>query len=254
MNRFNRSSNPAFRSDIFERFQTAYGTRTMTIQGATNKALFLLLLAFVAASFTWRMTHENPGTALNLMMLGGMGGFITAMITTFFVSAARFTAPIYAVFEGLLLGAISAVYSQHYGTNSAYGGIVIQALLLTFMTAGGMLFLYRTGIIKVTERFKAGLISAMIGLLFSYFFSFILGIFGLVSPIFSAGPIGIVISLALVVLAALNLVLDFDVIVKGEQLGASEHFEWYAAFGLLVTLIWLYVEFLNLLIKLQRRD
>lgn len=253
MSRFTRSSNPTLRPEIFERFQATAGGRTMTVNGATNKTFFLLLLAFVAASFTWRMTHANPGIAMSLMMLGMIGGFITALVTVFSVGSARFTAPLYAVFEGLFLGAISAVYNQ-FDVNPAYGGIVTQALLLTFITAGGMLFLYRTGMIKATERFRAGLISAMIGLIFTYLFSFILSLFGLVPPIFSSGPIGIGFSLIVVAIAALNLILDFDVIVKGEQAGAPEHFEWYAAFGLLVTLVWLYIEILHLLAKLQRRD
>lgn len=249
MSRFTRSSNPALKPEMFERFQAgAANSRTMTVNGTTNKTFFLLLLAFFAASFTWRMTSENPGLAQSLMMVGAIGGFIIALITIFSVGSARFTAPIYALFEGLFLGAISAYF------NMAYPGIAVQALLLTFITAGGMLFLYRTGIVKVTEKFRAGLIAATMGLVFAYLFSFILSLFGLMPPIFASGIIGIVFSLVVVTIAALNLVLDFDVIVKGEQAGAPEQFEWYAAFGLMVTLVWLYVEILILLAKLQRRD
>lgn len=248
MSRFTRSSNPTLRPEIFERYQMGSSANTMTVSGAINKTFLLLVLAFFAASFTWRMTHTNPGMAQSLMMLGIIGGFITALITVFSVGSARFTAPIYAVFEGLFLGSISAIY------NMVYSGIVVQALLLTFITAGGMLFLYRTGIVKVTERFRAGIMAATMGLVFAYLFSFILSLFGLVPPIFSAGPIGIVFSLVVVAIAAFNLVLDFDVIVTGSKAGAPEYFEWYAAFGLLVTLVWLYIEILHLLAKLQRRD
>ncbi len=245
---YDRSSNPTLKPEIFEGYQGASNARTMTVEGATNKTFFLLLLAFAAASFTWRTTYENPGMAQSLMVLGIFGGLITALITCFSIGSARFTAPLYAVFEGLFLGAISAVY------NAAYGGIVIQALLLTFITAGGMLFLYRTGIVKASDKLRAGLLSAMIGLIFAYLFSFILSLFGLVPPIWGSGVIGIAFSLVVVTIATLNLVFDFDVIVKGAKAGAPEHFEWYAAFGLMVTLVWLYVEILNLLAKLQRRD
>ncbi|MFZ5949848.1 MAG: Bax inhibitor-1/YccA family protein [Candidatus Rifleibacteriota bacterium] len=249
MSRFTRSSNPTLRPEIFENYQTqASGSRTMTVNGAANKTFFLLLLAFVAASFTWRMTLENPGTAYSLMMLGLIGGFITALITCFSIGSARYTAPVYAVFEGLFLGAVSAVY------NFRTEGIVLQALFLTFATAGGMLFLYRTGIVKVTEKFRAGLMAATMGVFFTLLFSFVLSMFGLVPPIYAGGVVGIIINLIIAGIAALNLILDFDVIVRGAEVGAPEHFEWYAAFGLLVTLVWLYLEILRLLASLQRRD
>lgn len=249
MRRYTRSSNPTLRPEVFERYQaTSAASDAMTVSGTINKTFFLLLIAFFAASFTWRMGHSNPGMAQSLMIVGAIGGLILAIITCFSVSSARFTAPLYAGFEGLFLGAISAIY------NMAYGGIVTQALLLTFVTAGGMLFLYKTGIIKVTEKFKAGIIAATMGIFFAYLFSFLLSLAGLVPPVQSAGPIGIVFSLVVVGIAALNLTLDFDVIVKGSQAGAPKHFEWYAAFGLMVTLVWLYIEILNLLAKLNRRD
>lgn len=247
MSRFDRTSNPAFKSEYFESVFTGQ-SRAMTVQGTINKIAFLLLLLVVSASFTWRMTYEAPGGAQSLMLLGLIGGFITAMITIFSPAKARYTAPVYALFEGLLLGAISALY------NIAYQGIVLQAMLLTFATLGGMLFLYKTGIVKPTESFKAGLMTAMTGLFFGLLFSFVLSMFGLTSPIYAGGPVGIVISLVIVVIAALNLILDFDMIVKGEANNAPEHFEWYAAFGIMVTLIWLYLEILRLLASLQRRD
>ncbi|GAB4282655.1 MAG: Bax inhibitor-1/YccA family protein [Candidatus Rifleibacteriota bacterium] len=248
MSRYTRSSNPTLRPEIFERYQATAGGNAMTVSGAINKTFFLLVMAFFAASFTWRSTFSNPGMAQSLMMLGIIGGFITALITCFSVTSARFTAPIYAVFEGLFLGSVSAVISLYHPLGTT---LVTQALLITFLIAGCMLFLYRTGIVKVTEKFRAGIIAATFGLVFAYLFSFILSMFGLITPISSTGVIGIVFSLVVVVIASLNLVLDFDVIVKGAQSGAPEYFEWYAAFGLLVTLVWLYIEVLNLLIKLQ---
>ncbi|MGM0599504.1 MAG: Bax inhibitor-1/YccA family protein [Candidatus Rifleibacteriota bacterium] len=245
MSRFSRTSNPAMKPEIFERAGTGQ-TNAMTINGATNKSFFLLLLLFVSASFTWRMAYANPASVQGLMLLGIIGGLITAIITIFSPSSARFTAPVYAGFEGLAIGGISAIYNQ------AYGGIVLQAILLTFFTAGAMLFLYRSGIIRVTEKFRTGIIAATMGIAFTYLISFVLSMFGLVPPIFSSGPMGIIFSLVVVVIAALNLILDFDVIVKGAQAGAPAYFEWYAAFGLLVTLVWLYLEILRLLSYLNR--
>lgn len=247
MSRFDRTSNPAFKSEYFESAFTGQA-RAMTVQGAINKIAFLLLLAVVAASFTWRMTYESPLSAQSFMILGLIGGFITALITIFSPAKARYTAPVYALFEGLLLGAISALY------NLAYQGIVLQAMLMTFATLGGMLFLYKSGIVRPTERFKAGMMTAMTGLLFGLLFSFLLSLFGFASPLYSGSPVGIIISLVIVVIAALNLILDFDMIVKGEANNAPEHFEWYAAFGMMVTLIWLYLEILRFLALLQRRD
>lgn len=247
MSNFDRTSNPAFKSEYFERAFTG-NSQAMTVQGTINKIGFLMILLLAAASFTWKMTHEAPMMAQSLMILGGLGGFITALITIFSPSSARFTAPIYAVFEGLLLGAISALY------NMASSGLVMQAMLLTFMTLGGMLFLYTSGIVKPTEKFRAGIMAATMGVFFAYLFSFVLSLLGFASPILSAGPMGIVISLVVVAIAAFNLILDFDMIQKGAANNAPETFEWYAAFGLMVTLIWLYLEILRLLSRLQSRD
>jgi len=191
------------------------------------------------------------------MMAGLIGGFIMAIITVMAPSKARFTAPIYAVFEGLLLGSLSAMVKLAAGTGPdglLAESIVMMAILLTITTLAGMLFLYKTGIVKVTEKFKAGIISATFGVFFAYLFSMILGWMGLVTPLHSTGLIGIILSLVVVAIAAFNLILDFDLIAKGAENSAPEHFEWYAAFGLMVTLIWLYIEILRLLLILQRRD
>lgn len=246
MSRFDRTSNPAFKSEYFEN-AFAEKSNTMTVQGTINKIAFLVILLVASASFTWKMTLEHQ-MSTSLLILGFAGSFITAMITIFSPKSARFTAPIYAVFEGLLLGSISAMY------NMQSDGLVVQALLLTVATLGGMLFLYKTEIIKPTERFKAGVIAATAGVFFAYLFSFILSWFGLISPITQAGPMGIVISLVIVVVAAFNLILDFDMIQKGAANNAPEYIEWYAAFGLMVTLIWLYLELLRLLSMLKNRD
>ncbi len=243
---FDRSSNPAFRSEYFQ--STAAAGQVMTVQGTINKIAFLMLLLIASGSFTWKMALEGVASLQSMMYLGIFGGLITALFTVFSPRNARFSAPIYAVFEGLALGGISGLF------HLAYQGIVLNAVMLTLATMFGMLFLYKTGIVKPTERFKAGVMSATMGVCFAYLFSFILSMFGLASPIHATGGVGIIISLVVVVIAALNLILDFDMIVKGAESGAPEHMEWYGAFGLLVTLVWLYLELLRLLAAMQRRD
>ncbi len=243
---FDRSSNPAFKEEYFQ--STAAAGNVMTVQGTINKIGFLMLLLIASGSFTWKMALEASSSVQSLMYLGIFGGLITALITTFMPRNARFTAPVYAVFEGLALGGISAFFHM------AYQGIVLNAVMLTLATLFGMLFLYKTEIIKPTEKFKAGVVSATMGVCFAYLFSMILGFFGLASPLHATGLVGIGISLVVVGIAALNLILDFDMIVKGADSGAPEYMEWYGAFGLLVTLVWLYLELLRLLAKFQRRD
>ncbi len=243
---FDRSSNPAFRSEYFQ--STAAAGQVMTIQGTINKIGFLMLLLIASGSFTWKMALEGVASLQSMMYLGIFGGLITALFTVFSPRNARFSAPIYAVFEGLALGGISGLFHM------AYQGIVLNAVMLTLATLFGMLFLYKTEIVKPTERFKAGVMSATMGVCFAYLFSFILSMFGLASPIHATGGVGIIISLVVVVIAALNLIIDFDMIVKGASSGAPEHMEWYGAFGLLVTLVWLYLELLRLLAAFQRRD
>jgi uncharacterized YccA/Bax inhibitor family protein len=243
---FDRSSNPAFRSEYFQ--STAAAGQVMTVQGTINKIGFLMLLLVASGSFTWKMALEGVASLQSMMYLGIFGGLITALFTVFSPRNARFSAPIYAVFEGLALGGISGLFHM------AYQGIVLNAVMLTLATLFGMLFLYKTEIVKPTERFKAGVMSATMGVCFAYLFSFILSMFGLASPIHATGGVGIIISLVVVVIAALNLIIDFDMIVKGASSGAPEHMEWYGAFGLLVTLVWLYLELLRLLAAFQRRD
>lgn len=243
---FDRSSNPAFRSEYFQ--STAAAGQVMTVQGTINKIGFLMLLLIASGSFTWKMALEGVASLQSMMYLGIFGGLITALFTVFSPRNARFSAPIYAVFEGLALGGISGLFHM------AYQGIVLNAVMLTLATLFGMLFLYKTEIVKPTERFKAGVMSATMGVCFAYLFSFILSMFGLASPIHATGGVGIIISLVVVVIAALNLIIDFDMIVKGASSGAPEHMEWYGAFGLLVTLVWLYLELLRLLAIMQRRD
>jgi uncharacterized YccA/Bax inhibitor family protein len=245
-----RSANPVLGNNTFTRFRTLAGAETMTIQGTVNKVFLMLLLVVAGAAYTWnRMDPENPAATNLYMILGGIGGFIAALVTVFKVNWSPFTAPIYAVLQGLFLGGISAML------NAQFPGIVINAVALTFGTLFALLFAYKSGLIKATENFRLGVVAATGGIFFTYLISFVLGLFGVnVGFIHSNGTFGIIFSLVVVVVAALNLVLDFDFIEKGAESGAPKFMEWYGAFGLMVTLIWLYIEFLRLLSKLSSRN
>jgi uncharacterized YccA/Bax inhibitor family protein len=173
---------------------------------------------------------------------------VVALITIFKKNLAPTTAPIYAVLEGLFLGGLSAMFEAQFS------GIAVQAIFGTFGTMGGLLLAYRTGLIKATENFRLGVFAATAGIALLYLVSFVMGFFGKSIPfIHQSGTFGILFSVFVVIIAALNLVLDFDFIEKGEEVGAPKYMEWYAAFGLLVTLVWLYVEMLRLLAKLRSR-
>jgi uncharacterized YccA/Bax inhibitor family protein len=183
------------------------------------------------------------------MILGLIGGFIVAMVTIFKQSWAPVTAPIYALLEGLVLGGISAI------TNARYPGIGIQAVGLTFGTLFVLLLAYSSGLIKVTDKMRLGIVAATGGIAVFYLLEMVLGFFGIhFTTINGAGPVGIVFSLFVVAIAALNLVLDFDFIERGVSVGAPKYMEWYSAFGIMVTLVWLYLEILRLLSKMRSRN
>jgi len=238
-----RTANPALREDTF-RPSARSSAKAMTIDGTVNKTGILILLLILSASFTW----SRPFASQGYMMIGAIGGLILAIITIFKKEWAGVTAPLYALAEGLFLGGISAMYEAQFP------GIVMNAVALTFGTLLCLLLAYKTGVIKATENFKLGVAAATGSVFLVYMISFVLGFFGISVPyLHSAGPIGIGISVVIVVIAALNLVLDFDFIEQGAQQGAPKYLEWYAGFGLLVTLVWLYLEILRLLSKLQRR-
>lgn len=245
-----RTANPALNAKTFDGFAHVDAERTMTIEGTVNRTGFLLLLVVLAASWTWRIFLEAGSGAVQPWMMGGMvGGLIFALITMFKKEWAPVTAPIYAILKGLLLGGLSAIY------NAQFQGIVVQALGLTFGTLMCLLLAYRSNLIRATENFKLGVVAATGGILLVYVATLVLGLFGVGIPyIHGNGIIGIGFSLFVVVIAALNLVLDFDFIEKGAEYGAPKYMEWYAAFGLMVTLIWLYIEILRLLSKLRSRN
>ena len=246
-----RSSNPVMTGKIFDKVGgVAAGSSVMTINGTVNKISLMLLLVIGAAAYTWNMvTGANPGNAGTLAVIGAIGGFIMALVTVFRPKSSPLTAPIYAILEGLFLGAISAII------NTAYPGVAFQAVLLTIGTLFTMLFLYRSGRIRATPRFRRGVMMATGAVFFAYLISWIMSLLGMpMGFIHSAGPLGILINLAIIVIAALNLILDFDFIEKGAQMAAPKYMEWYGAFGLMVTLIWLYIEFLRLLARFAGRD
>ncbi|HYG06874.1 MAG TPA: Bax inhibitor-1/YccA family protein [Stenotrophomonas sp.] len=252
-----RSGNPALKESTFLDLASGSVVRrdseVMTVSGTANKTGLLLLLAVLTAAFAWSQTLSPTGELLpaaRIYMLGGaIGGFIVAMVTIFKMNWAPVTAPLYALLEGFFLGAISAVFEARFN------GIVFQAVLLTFGTLFALLFAYRSGWIKATENFKLGVFAATGGIALVYLATMVLGLFGVRVPfIHESGLIGIGFSLFVVVIAALNLVLDFDFIETGAEQGAPKYMEWYGAFGLMVTLVWLYLEFLRLLSKLQSRN
>ena len=246
-----RSSNPAMTGRILEKVgMAATGSNVMTIVGTINKVGLMLLLVIAAAAYTWNMVMgADLGRAGTLAMVGAIGGFITALITIFRPKSSAISAPVYAILEGIFLGAISAVI------NARYPGVAFQAVLLTFGTLFTMLFLYRSGRIRATPRFRRGVMMATGAVFFAYLISWIMSLLGMsVGFMHSSGPLGILINLVIIVIAALNLIMDFDFIEKGSQMGAPKYMEWYGAFGLMVTLIWLYIEFLRLLSRFAGRD
>jgi uncharacterized YccA/Bax inhibitor family protein len=236
---------------IFEKAGTSpAGSSAMTINGSINKTGLMGLLVVAAAAYTWNMVMgADPGRAGTLATAGAIGGFIMALVTIFRPQSSAITAPLYAILEGLFLGAISAII------NAQYPGVAFQAVLLTIGTLFSMLFLYRSGRIRATPRFRRGVMMATGAVFFAYLISWIMSLFGIpVGFMHSAGPLGILINLVIIVIAALNLIMDFDFIEKGSRMGAPKYMEWYGAFGLMVTLIWLYIEFLRLLSRFSSRN
>src|SRR5579863_2417572 len=245
-----KTSNPAFAGKTFTGSGVAVGYGpTMTISGTVNKAGILMLCVIATAIYTWNQVAVNgPQSIGGYVMIGAFGGFIAAMVTVFKKEWSPITAPIYALLEGLFLGALSSVLELRYP------GIAIEAVAATFGTCFCMLLAYRSGLIRPTQKFTIGVIAATGGIAIVYFLSMILSLFHITVPgIFGSGPIGILFSLAVVVIASLNLILDFGMIEEGAHRGAPKYMEWYGAFGLMVTLVWLYLEIIRLLSKLRDR-
>ena len=259
-----RSGNPTLREATFEQYRGYESSSTMTLGGTVNKTFMLLLFVAATASYSWNLTGDwragieaaggagsvstaGGGVHPGVLMVGGsILGLIFAVATIFKKNWAPVTAPLYALSEGFMLGAISAL------AELKFPGIAFQATCMTFCTLFGLLLAYKSGLIRATENFKLGLFAAMSGIFMIYLVTWIVGFFGGSMPfIHSSGAMGIGFSAVVVVIAALNLVMDFDFIEHGAEIGAPKYMEWYGAFGLMVTLIWLYLEILRLLIKLN---
>jgi uncharacterized YccA/Bax inhibitor family protein len=243
------SNNPTLSEKIFNRSLADAHEGTMTVRGSINKFGFLMFMVIAGASYTWHLfTVSKPETMMTWMWVGLIGGLISGLIISFKPTTARYLAPAYAVLEGLMLGALSVIVNESVGKK--YPGIVVQAVGLTFAVALVMFLLYNFRIIKPTEKFKAVIMSATLGILLFYVVYWVLSMFGVNLPFMSwndASPLGIGINLFVIAIAALSLILDFERIETGEAMGAPKYMEWYGAFGLLVTMVWLYIQILKLL-------
>jgi uncharacterized YccA/Bax inhibitor family protein len=244
-----KSNNPILRSNPFAAAPALTLEGTMTVDGTVNKTGALMICVAVPAVWTWNLVRGGDLPLATLLLVAGViGGFITALVTIWKKQWSAVTAPLYALLEGLVLGGISAI------SEASYPGIAINAVILTIGTLVALLVGYRAGVLRATEGFKRGVFAATAGIALLYLVTIVLGFFHIQIPqIYAAGPIGIGFSLVVVVIAALNLVLDFDLIETGARQGAPKYMEWYGAFALMVTLIWLYMEILRLLSKLRSR-
>ncbi len=247
---FRRSGNPGLNDNTFARVpRVGFGEPTMTVQGAVNKSFLLLVVMMVCALWPWSQASAgNMQAVAPLMLIGLIGGFVLALIISFKPTTAPVLALPYAALEGVVLGAISAIFEQRYP------GIAIQAVGATFAVTLVMLTLYRTRVIRVTDRLRAVVMGATFGIMLLYAGAWLLSFFHVGVPFINgASPLGIGFSVVVVGIAAFNLLLDFDMIERGAAGGAPQYMEWYGAFGLMVTLVWMYVEMLRLLAKLQQR-
>jgi uncharacterized YccA/Bax inhibitor family protein len=257
-----RTSNPTLNRSIFERaeLESGHERNAMTVEGAAIKTLVLVGIVAVAGAFVWSqlVTQEAVENGVRLVVSHAVGGyvfagaivaFIVALVTMFRPQWSPVTAPLYALCEGAVLGAISALFE------TIYPGIVVQAVAATIGTLVVMMTIFATGLVAVTDRFRAGVIAATGAIFLVYLASMLLGFFGVHIPyIHESGLIGVGFSVVVVIIAALNLMLDFDQISTNARYGAPKFMEWYCGFSLLVTLVWLYLEILRLLAKLRNRN
>ncbi len=248
-----RTANPALNEGVWSRYadDSLEKSRRMTVGGTINRSLVLLGILAVPAVYTWKVFARDGVEAIIPFLAGGLiGGVVLALVTTFKAPWAAVTAPLYAIAQGFFLGGLSAL------VESRLKGVVFQSVTLTFCIFFAMLVLYSSRTIRATEKFRAGVLIATCGIGLVYLASWLLGIFAGVSIPFihEGGAIGIGFSLFVIVIAALNFVLDFDLIERGVAGGAPRYMEWFGAFGLLVTLVWLYIEVLRLLAKIRGRN
>jgi uncharacterized YccA/Bax inhibitor family protein len=246
-----KSGNPALNEKVFQNSLSVSGSEVMTEGGTLNKFFFLFLMVMASASFTWKAFYEGKNV-MPWMIGAAIGGLILAFVMAFRRQWSAYLAPAYGLLEGVFIGGVSAIYNNVFEKTAP--GIVTQAVLLTFGTVIAMYLLYRFRIIKVTDKFRSVIFIATAGIAVFYLLAMVLRIFNIdVALIHEGSTIGIVFSLVVVTVAALNLLLDFDMIEQGSKMGAPKYMEWYGAFALLVTIVWLYLEILRLLSKLASR-
>lgn len=244
-----RTSNPAVSKAVFQSAAAKELGGQMTIRGTINKSFLMLGLILISGALTWNAALAGATWIDGGLIGAAIIGFILALVTIFSPKTAHITAPLYALAEGVVLGAVSVMY------NSLYDGIVFQAVLLTIAVLLLMLLLYRTGVLRATPAFRRGVFVATGAVVLVYLAQWIMGMFNIgegIPMVNGSGTIGILFSLVVVGIAAFNLIIDFDNISEGEAMGAPKRYEWYGAFALMVTLIWLYLEILRLLGKLRR--
>ena len=248
--RFGKSSNPVLSKKRFENMQALSETHSepMTLNGTLNKTLIMFGLLLISGTFAWNLTKTATFNPMILIIGGAIGGLVVAIFTVMKPEKSPILAPVYALLEGLFVGAISARFTMFYS------GIVMQAIGLTLSILFIMLVLYRSGVLKATPKFKKGVFIATGGVAFFYIINLIAGFLGGGISLFNLGWMGIGISLVIIVIAAMNLIMDFDMIEKGIDSGQPKYIEWYASFGLMVTLIWLYLEILRLLALIAGRN
>ncbi len=242
-----KSGNPALSEKIFSNTLQQTGAEVMSVRGTINKFGLLMLMVIAGAVYTWNLYDQfKVPTMMTLMWIGLFGGLVTGLIISFKPTLAAYLAPVYGLLEGFFIGAISALINSAFAEK--YPGIIMQAVGLTFGVALAMYILYSLKIIRATEKFKSVIMAATLGIGLFYLITIIVRLFGVDLPfMYNASPLGIGISLFVVAIAALNLILDFDRIEQGAAMGAPKFMEWYGAFGLLVTIVWLYIEILRLL-------
>ena len=238
-----RNNSPYVKEEVYRRRDLEQSERTMTVRGAVDKTILLFAILLVAATFAWQ--SGNPMWAI----IGSIGGLVTVIINGFKLHLSPVLAPVIAAFEGLLVGAASFLIG------GAYGGIVFQAASITLAVLFVMLMIYKSGLIVVTDRFRTVILASMGGIFIVYLLSFVLSFFGISIPfLHSSGPIGIGISLFVVVIASMMLLVNFDFIERGEEMEAPEYMEWYGAIGVIITLVWIYIEILRLVAIFSGRD
>lgn len=251
-----KSGNPTLTEKMFDKsLHTEAGLQgTMSVRGTINKFGFMMLMVIAGAAYTWHLFEQlNEGLMYTLMIVGAIGGLVTALVISFKPTWAPYLAPAYGILQGFFIGGISAIMNEAFADQ--YPGLIMQAVGLTFGVAISMFLLYNFRIINATQRFKSVVVGATLGIGIFYLITILLRLFGVnVSFMYDSSWLSIGISLFIVAIAALNLIMDFDMIEKGAEMGAPKHMEWYGAFGLLVTIVWLYIEILRLLSKLGSRD